>query len=298
MYKDLKKTYAKKYLLFYLPFIFVLGIVPLIVKMAVRENPLQGVAWYSQGQTIVDFFLYWKSVILILSALAMLILLVYYVADRSFRLQKQDMILVPVLILTFFEIASSLFSVNSKTTLHGMPDQFESVWVLLAYSVCLIYAYMCLSWDVVKIEMITCIMLVCAFPIELICVGQAFGQDIFRYIYSGEGYTFNFALGEAYGTFYNKNYVGSYAVLLIPCFVVAAICAKKVWIKVIAVIETIMLLISLYGSASSTGVIAFLVVLVLFLIILFVRIIPTVKYKKVILFLIMLFMVLISTLLA
>ena len=92
--------------------------------------------------------------------------------------------------------------------------------------------------------------------VGLICFFQFFKLDLYRLIYSSDGYEFTFPEGSVYGPFYNINYVGFYVLLLLPLFLLTVLLWKDVKIKIIAAVLAVLLIVSMYGAQSSTAWVA------------------------------------------
>ena len=119
-------------------------IIPLIVKVKFYANPLTDYPWYSSEASLADFFLYYKSMFVTITGVLMLAFLVWQIGkmQRKDTLVNTDTrIFIPIAIYLLLAIASSLFSDYGYFCTHGMPDQFETIWNLIAYIIALVYCY-------------------------------------------------------------------------------------------------------------------------------------------------------------
>ena len=246
-------------------------IIPLIVKVKLYANPLTDYSWYSSESTLADFFLYYKSVFVTITGILMLGLLIWQMSKmrrKDTLINADTRIFIPILVYLALAVLSSLFSKYGYFCTHGMPDQFETVWNLIAYVVALFYCYYVIVYHDSEKSIFSLIFIGAAL-VGLICVLQYLKVDIYRIIYSGEGYSFTFEEGTVYGPFYNTNYVGFYTLLFVPLFVMLCICYKDWRVRIISGILACALLISMIGAKSVTaeivmvGVIAFAVLFVL-----------------------------------
>lgn len=238
-------------------------IIPIVVKMKVFANPLLEYPWYSRETALADFFLYHKSVLVTITGVIMLLLLCWQISQmrrKDTLFQPDTKIFIPVLIYLVLTVLSSLFSEHAYFCAHGVPDQFETIWNLVAYVVATIYCYYVVVYQNCEMSIVQFIY-VGAGCVGLICVMQFFEIDIYRLIYSGDGFTFTFEPGTVYGPFYNINYVGFYTLLFMPLFVLFLILYKDLKVRIISAVMTIFLAISLIGAQSSTSVIAFIAVM-------------------------------------
>ncbi len=259
----MKKVTEKQICLIPLALWFV--IIPLIVKVKFYANPLTDYPWYSSEASLADFFLYYKSMFVTITGVLMLAFLVWQIGKmkRKDTLVNTDTrIFIPIAIYLLLAIASSLFSDYGYFCTHGMPDQFETIWNLIAYIIALVYCYYVIVYHDSD-KPILGMLIIGAASVAVICVLQYFKVDIYRLIYSGEGYSFTFAEGTVYGPFYNINYVGYYTLLLIPVFVMLFIACKNLVLRVISAILTLGLMIAMIGAQSLTAEIAFVAVALL-----------------------------------
>lgn len=239
-------------------------IIPIIVKMKLFANPLIDYPWYSNETSLSDFFLYYKSAFVTITGGLMLALLIWQISKmrrKDTLLNTDSRLFIPIGIYMFLVVVSSLFSSYGYFCVHGMPDQFETIWNIIAYIVAMVYCYFVITYHDSD-KSILWLIFIGAALVGLICVLQYFKIDIYRAIYSGEGYIFSFEEGTVYGPFYNINYVGFYTLLLVPLFIALFICCKKTIIRVISAILTIALMIALIGADSLAADVSLIVVAV------------------------------------
>lgn len=256
----MKKTTEKQICL--IPIALWLVVIPLIVKLKFYANPLVDYPWYSNEVNLADFFLYYKSVFATITGVIMLAMLIWQISKmrrKDTLINTDTRMFLPIGIYLFLAIVSSLFSKYGYFCVHGMPDQFETVWNIIAYIVAMVYCYFVITYHDAD-KSILWITFVGAALVGLICVLQYFKIDIYRMIYTGEGYSFSFEEGVVYGPFYNINYVGFYTLLLVPLFIALFVCCKKAVVRVITALLTVALLIALVGADSLAADISLVVV--------------------------------------
>lgn len=249
----MKKTTEKNICM--IPVALLVVIIPLIVKVKFFANPLVDYPWYSSESTLADFFLYYKSIFVTVTGVLMLALLIWRISGmrrKDTLINSDTRIFIPIIIYLVLAVLSSLFSDYGYFCTHGMPDQFETVWNLIAYVIALFYCYYVIVYQDSE-KSILALTFIGAALVGVICVLQYFKVDIYRLIYAGEGYTFTFEEGTVYGPFYNTNYVGYYSLLFVPLFAMLCICLKDLKTRIISGILTVVLLISLIGAQSSTA---------------------------------------------
>ncbi|MBP3702443.1 MAG: O-antigen ligase family protein [Lachnospiraceae bacterium] len=262
----------------YIPFILVLIIIPLIVSAKSFENGLVEKAWYSTNTTSYDFFMYYKSRLIMLAGVISAFLLAWSMYQKSSanhknRKNKANTLtfslwfLMPLGVYGFFVLLSSLFSENMEFAFFGSIEQFEGGFALLSYLVIAFYGLYFVSQYELEGKIVLWL-IIGAFAVSLIGAFQFFSLDFFRTDFArslmtmfepelaGKKFTFSFDLGRTYTTLYNPNYVGSYVALLLPFPLVFIMTEKEMGKKIFAAITCIFMVISLIGSESMTGYIA------------------------------------------
>lgn len=257
-------------------------VIPLVVVEYNFVTPLSEYPWYPDEEQM-DLFLYWKSVLIILTAIAMAFLLVWkqFVCRQKieiFERKKTVCLFVLLGIYAGMAILSSIYSSYSYYAVHGTADQFESLWVLLAYGIITLYAFC----TVTREEMLKKVLLfffIGTCGIVFIGISQFIGLDFYKFLFRNQNYAFTFDKGQVYGTFYNPNYVGSYVALVLPVFLMFFIHAGKKTFKVMYGILSVLLIAMLIGSRSATG---FFISSFIFVILLLFNRRKLLSYKKII----------------
>lgn len=245
-----------------IPVVLWVAIIPLIVKIKYYPNPLKEYPWYSQDETLVDFFLYYKSIFIIFTGAIMFCWLCWQIMQmRKINgfISTNTRIFIPIIVYLLLSIVSSIHSEYRYFCIHGMPDQFESLWCLAAYVIAMLFFYYAVAYKEYEKEIFT-IIYIGILLVGLICVLQFFCIDIYRYIYSGDGYTF-VEKGMVYGPFYNINYVGYYTLLFVPLLVLNTLFYQDMKVKFASAILAIFLILALIGAKSSAGEVALFIVL-------------------------------------
>lgn len=248
----------QKFDVYCIPVMIWLVIIPMIVKVKFFANPLTNVSWFTSDETMADFFLYYKSMFVTIVGVLMLALLCWQISQmrrKNVLLNADTKPFIPLVIYLVLAVASSLFSQYRYFSVHGMPDQFETIWNLIAYVVAAFYCYYIIEYHQSE-KTIMFSVYIGAGLVGLVCFFQFFKMDIYRLIYSSDGYEFTFPEGSVYGPFYNINYVGSYVLLLLPLFILTVLFWNDWKLKSVAAALTVILLVSMYGAQSSTAWIA------------------------------------------
>lgn len=262
-----------------LPIIFIVSILPFIVRLKVYQANLSGFSWFSYSDDYTDFFLYYKQIFFLIAVFIMACIALYKAyTDRKNIVYSP--ILIPLAVYGILALLSSIFSKYRSYSFRGIHEQFESVFVLLGY--CLI-VYYCLQ--IIKTEndvrlIINCFV-ISVFVMSLLGLTQYYGKDFYatdmglkmilpnRYWSSKDTIQFNFEANRVYLSFYNPNYVGSYSAMAASFFLVLAVLTRKrKWMIPIYILVATGIIISLLGSKSKTGLIGLAVAGIFTLIIL------------------------------
>ena len=252
----MKKVIKKN--IFMIPLVVWIVIIPIVVKAKFYPNPLAEYPWYSQDAIQADFFLYYKSMLVTFMGGIMLLLLAWQISKihtKSTLITHDTNIFIPIILYLVFVVLSSMFSEYKYFCIHGMPDQFETVWNQMSYVVVIFYCFYFVANYNFENNILLFIF-VGATLVGLICILQYFKIDIYRLIYASKGYSFTFEEGTVYGPFYNINYVGYYILLFLPLFIMFLLFYPTIKVKVASAILSLCLLLALVGAESVTAQIA------------------------------------------
>jgi hypothetical protein len=262
--------------IFFLPLILMVAVVPLIVFMKIKElSGFPSVYWVDPKQN-VDFFSYYKSVWILISAV--LALISWIVINRVYHLkEKKHAFYIPLGIYTLFLCLSTVFALHKETAVFGFPDRYEGLLVLFSYVVAMVVAF-----HMVNSKRDAYIVLGFLFVSAGIAAGiglfQFFGMDFFRsqvgkllilpQKYHGMAESLNFRFGPKtiYTTMYNTNNVGSYMALLFPLAVTLSFFTKNKFLKGVWFFLSLLLFFNVVGSNSRAGYMGALLSFVLILI--------------------------------
>lgn len=281
MVKNAKKNDSKSdssinyYLL--IPIIIILTIIPLIVKIHIYDTHLSQFPWFSTDGSKVDFFLYYKSVFFIALSIIMLIILIYkyYTQKKIFKFTPT---FIPLIVYATLVLLSSIFSKYKYFAIHGIFEQFESVFVILGYCLISYYTYLVINNESQIQKVIKWWM----YGMTVLCIiglTQFIGFDFFAtnigkklittpsFWSNLESITFSFDKHTVYSTLYNPNYVGLYAALTIPIMLCLSILSENFKSGLKYIIMALALLICMFGSGSRNGLICITISFVFMLLI-------------------------------
>ena len=262
----------------------VIAIIPLIVRAAEHNANLSRFPWFGAGDDTLDVFLKVKGQVLVVVAVAMIIMIVVKMFLDG-KIIKPPVWMYMVFGYAGLTIISTLVSKYKSYGFDGMFEQHETLWVVLAYCVILIYAFI-FAQDSYGIGFVRISLGILAVVHSFIGISQLIGKDFWgsklgRFLiipssFDGaesirENLSFTFSGSgnhQVYLTLYNPNYVGSYAALVFPIFLVLAIFSYKMWKKIFWGVMAIVNFLCAMGSGSKTFLGAF-VVSAIFAVILF-----------------------------
>lgn len=248
-----------------LPLILVLAVIPLVCIIHKYESGLESEKWFASTGTVYDVFLYYKSKLLTIAGLVLACLTGGYLYSKKetlFRDDKSRYVLICLGCFAAFSLISVLFSYEPGQAFWGGYEQWEGVAVLLTYALIFLFTYAFLHYEQ-ELHILFGAFAVGALIVGTLGVFQAAGYDFIKskgmhaILTSLESATLGVKISlnfeEAYSTLYNPNYVGSYVALGLPVMTGLAVWSKKIWLKIVAALAAVTLLISLYFSQSFAG---------------------------------------------
>lgn len=264
-----------------IPLMVIIGIIPLIVYAHLfTEAVYGGYTWFNAEEYAIDGYLFGKA-----AAFSVITVLMLIDTITSFILLKKEEKMAfikkmwPMFVYLLFILLSTIFAMDKDLALHGGYDQMEPVLVLVGYAVLPMYIFLVVK-DEKDIRYIGYAGLFSAFAVSLIGILQMAGYDIYMqhwirpFIFSKE---INQMVGKVlpkemiYSSLGNSNYVGTFVCEMLPVVLMMLIIKNRLWVKVIAVVDTVCLIAVLYGSGSETGMIILAGMIVLAVIFLFGR---------------------------
>ena len=255
-----------------LPLQFILIFIPLILRAHIGASGYSVYSWHSAEDAYLDVFLWGKTVAFTVVAAVTVLLAVYKTVKLDKDSRKQALkTFIPLFVYFGFVLISTICSENITYSLYGSMDAFEPFFVLAGYVIVAFYAYLVID-DMEDLSGLTAAAVLGGVLMALIGVLQVIGKDPLiteaaQRIFVGKEFMethgmlqLAFPVGQAYGTLYNPNYVGTYVAMYVPLLLIGFIMYKQLWKKMVCGLATIGLLIMLFGSQSRTGLISVIVV--------------------------------------
>lgn len=252
---------------FLLPIAIVLIIIPLVIREFIFSPSITKEAWFPNANIASDYFLFYKGIILIGIGLLMGAILLYrQICSQQKPFAKFQTWQFCLLIYAVFVLLSTFTSSYRSICFNGTYEQFETTLVLLTYCLLTWYAYSVvdtekdikillryLYYGIAMMTGVGLLQLIGADPIT-----TDFGKYIIAADKSKEAIDamrFNFEKNRVYMTLLNPNYVGVYAALLFPITMGLTILLKKPYARIISALGSLLLVVSVFGSQSKTGLI-------------------------------------------
>ncbi|WP_312700296.1 O-antigen ligase family protein [Sedimentibacter sp.] len=222
--KNLNKLESKK-ISYYIPIIFIIIVVPIIVYCKIITLPKEIADFWRNGTSHADFYSYYKAIALIIGTVAAVIAYGGLFLNGRLPLQKEKRYYLFIFIYSIFVIISSINAQNKDVAIEGFPDMYQGVFVLLSY-VILLFILLNYTRNEMDIKIIVYSFVILTVIEGVLGLSQYFGFD---FLQSGIGKslitpkeidssTLRFIFGKhtIYGTMYNTNFVGSFGALVLP----------------------------------------------------------------------------------
>lgn len=275
---------------YYLPIIFIISILPLIFYGKIVNLTIEEANFWKGGITHIDFFNYYKSIMLIVGTFSLLLSFSAIFLNNKLFVQREKKYFIPMLIYLIFVFISTFMANNKQVALIGFIEMYQGFFVLISY---IIVTFILLNFitDERDINIVVNSFLVLVIIEGIIGLGQYFGFDVFRtslgqWLISPseiKGKSLGFAFNEytLYGTLYNTNFVGSFGALVLPLTALLYLSEKDKRKSIIIGMVTFLAFSTWLGCNSRAGYLGITVAFIIGIIVL--RKIIRKQYKKVLL---------------
>lgn len=220
-----KRKNSDKGIIYLLPIIFIIVIVPLITYGKVISLPSEEADFWRGGITHFDFSSYYKAIYLVFATfIAFVIFWALHLNDRI-SLQKENKYYIHIIIYSIFAVLSSILSQNIHVALFGFIELYQGIFVLLSY-MALTFLLINYTYNERNIKIFAYSFTVLMIIEGLLGFGEYFGLDFFqsslgRWLITPknlQGISLRFTSGKytIYGTMYNSNFIGSFGAMMLP----------------------------------------------------------------------------------
>lgn len=264
-YRDQKKKNIpqKKYSLVYLlPLIMILAIIPLLMHQYFFNTGLTQYDWYQGAGNTSDLFLHVKMVWSYAMFITILCFMIYMFFSEEIK-PIWDRILIPILIYGGLTFLSALFSINRHYSFAGIYEQFEPVWMHLGYVILIYYAFFILyqeaavkrlmPWFVAGITVMAAFGLLQAMGLDPLRTKWLQSLILIKKEDVGK-LRIIFEKGRTFMSLYNPNYVGGYVVLMVPILIALLLHTRKLGLRIFYGVLAAVLVFVLFASQSRAGI--------------------------------------------
>ena len=258
--RDVNKTQYKRFG-YYIPIIFIITIIPLIVYCKILQLPKE-IADFWISDTHADFYNYYKSVALVLGTMAALMAFGGLYLNGKLPLQKEKKYYIPILVYSLFVILSTFMAHNKQVALEGFPDMYQGVFVLLSYII-LVFILLNYIRNERDIKIIVFSFIILTVIEGVLGLGQYFGYDFLRTdlgkalitpnMINTENVEFRFGEHTIYGTLFNTNFVGSFGALVLPLTMIMYVREKDIKTSIFFGFTALLAFSTWLGSNSRAG---------------------------------------------
>lgn len=285
--ENIKNFFKKKNFDFFFPVAFILGIVPLIVRMSPTNADQDTLIIFGQAAKFELFSQKKAFLLMIFSIILIAISIVFF--KKIFK--KTDKIVNSIVILgsifLIFTLLSSVFSTHRQVAFWGIYDRAEGFITIACYFALFIYSiYTFRTTNDYKCIVIPMFILVGINA--FLGLFQYIGQDLIKsefgsLIVGADKLNLLYEKGKLYGTLFHYNYVGSFAAIVLPIlFGLTLFEDEDIMYKMMLGIASLLSVWLLFGSTSRAGIIG-ISVATFFAVIIFWKLILT-KWKPLLIF--------------
>ena len=251
-----------------LPIMFIVAVIPLMVyAKLINLDDFEKLNWKG-GETNIDFFSYYKSIVFAASVFVSIILLLLLRVSGEVKFKKTKYY-IPVCVYILFVMISYFMSDYEVVARRGFVEQFQGVWVMVAYGL-VVPSLINYIQNEKHVKLLIGAYIFIGVFTAVIGIGQYFGHDFFRSDFGkylilpeslhhiAETLEFKFEEREIYATMYNTNFVGSFADILLPVATALFMYSKGLKKTALAGVFFALMEIVWIGSNSRAGMVGFI----------------------------------------
>ena len=266
------KTISKgKNISFFFPIAFILGIIPLIVRMTTVDSDANTLNLFGANAK-TDLFSQKKAYFLLIFCVLLIGISVLFFKKIFEKKDKIiNLILIAGTIFLLFTFLSAIFSEYRQVSLWGIYDRAEGFITITCYIILLTYSiYTFKTTNDYKYLTIPILILVSINA--FLGLFQYVGQDLIKsnlgtsivlpseYQTAGSKLNLLYESGKLYGTLYHYNYVGSFVAIVLPIlFCLTIFEYEDIMYKIFLGIGSLLSIWLLFGSTSRGGLIGIFV---------------------------------------
>lgn len=257
-----------------LPILFILIVVPLVVKAKAFETGLQDFVWYASQSIEYDFYLYYKQWIFVAACATLFVFFAIYLVKEKIKLSL-PLFYLPMLLYAVLAVLSTCLSEYPSFGITGIAEQFENVFCLVGYAMIPFYLYFIVREEE-GIKAILGALYIQIILLGIVGLSQVVGENILDsgiikefIMWSKDEIPPHQLTGTNVPlTLYNRNYSGVYYAMIIPVLGSLTLLPKKISTKMLNGALALLLLILMFYSGSKAAMIGvaagvFIIILVL-----------------------------------
>lgn len=252
-----------------IPIVFLIAVLPFIMHLYEFNSGLSGFTWGPTTNDAIDIFLFYKQVFFIVTISLLALIIIYQIVMKKINAT----ITLPLGFLFAYALLSLLSTITSKYLhwgISGFLEQFESVFVLIGYSIIVYYIWLFVKTED-HIKFIFKYFIISLLTLSLLGLTQILGHDFLAselgkklyipsiYWNSLDSIEFRFEANRVFLTLFNPNYVGVYVSMILPILIGLLFTEKTKKNIILLSLSIVGMLIALIGSLSSTGVISIII---------------------------------------
>lgn len=262
---NIEKKEEKILMILFIPLMFVIGIVPLIVRFK-EVQASQIVYNIFRTDQFIDFYSQYKATFILASTIIM-ILTLFLLFDK-YKLKKARIIKIYMnitAVFAAFTVLAAVLSPYKDVALWGVPDRAEGMIIILCYITIMLYTIYAFQ-NVACYKYIIYSLGVVVTATTILGISQYIGRDLTvssigrqiiipsEFAEMRELLVTNFEKARITGTMFNPNYIGSFTAMMIPLFMTLAFFIKGKKTRVLLSIMSLCSLFVLFGSGSRAGI--------------------------------------------
>ncbi|AWK50043.1 polymerase [Clostridium beijerinckii] len=266
---NLKNNSKEKSFNFFFPIAFILGIIPLIVRMTVVKVDEHTINIWGTA-TQIDLFSQKKSFFLmIFSIILIAISIIFFKKIFSKKDKVINYTLIACGIFSLFTLLSAIFSKYREVSFWGIFDRSEGLITITCYMILFIYSIYTFR-TTNDYKYIITPLLILVFINAFLGIFQYIGQDLIQtslgksivmpsqYQSANSQVNLLNEKGTIYGTLFSYNYVGSFVSIVLPILFCYTIFEDDVMYKIMSFIGTLLSFWLLFGSSARSGIVGVL----------------------------------------
>ncbi len=250
----------------WIPIVFILAIVPLIIRVTITNPDKQQISILRLSGTL-DFFSQGKAVLMLISTVVMVVMLFFLFHKEWVKWDRKVKVYIgSSMVFIVMSVIATLFSDYKSVAVWGIYDRAEGVITLICYIASMFYTIYIYNNERHMKYAVTALCVLIGMT-TIIGAFQYWGKDPIltewiKNIIMPKSYS-EYELimvtasqsGRIYGAMYHYNYMGSFGAMMLPLFTGLTLFERDKKKKVILAFFTVCAAFLLFGSTSRAGLV-------------------------------------------